>query len=615
MLTRRCPSVLEPLEDRRLLAAVLSVKIGSTAIASGSVYDAGVFAQGATASLHYDLKNTGDQPLVIDATDIESGSFAVTPDITGSTLNPGESTSLNLLLDTSVQGSFTPDGSTRNLIIAWTDQNDGSFNSVVSNVKFIVAPPSSSSPTGNLGTLSATNANFNGNVSYSDTIDGRGRTILRPQTDLVMMALPNPNNSVTFQFRADPLQPFLSAGNADVAGGRLQFKLVPDTNGNGKMELSERSAAINTWTLDLPTTTTPATTTKTVSLTNAPVGKYFIETRVDDLDDALIGFDQVYTVSWGMNAKALNAGNATVAVTSNGSAVANDAAVNLGSVNAGGTLTRTFTLKNNGAAPMTITGLSVSGTDFEVSEGLPATLAAGASNDFTVELADNSTAGAKAGVVTLTTNDPARPTFTINLAANVTSTPGGPGGGPQPVTVNGTTGNDVILISQAGSTLSVTVNGTKTDYNTAQMSKLIVLAGPGNDKLLGDETVSVILNMTGEGGDDTIVGGAGGDELSGANGKDRVFGGSGNDYLLGGAATDKLYGGAGNDTLSGAGGRDFLYGEAGSNYLIGGAGNDLLFAKGNNTGGAKDTLSGNAGTDLGDYDNDDVLAGLEGVIT
>jgi Ca2+-binding RTX toxin-like protein len=581
-------SWLDPLEARRLLAAYLSV-IGET-----SGFN---FAQGSNAVITVQLKNVAGfdvqlqnvSPAFTDACGVQFTS--------GVTLAPNETTTLKILPSTTAQGTV---GCQLNADLLFPTMGGG-VRQLLAQFQSTITPPTTVTPNLSLATLTASPQSVDGAVTYDERGDGTGGRIVRPRIDVVSFNVPFNRNDVAITFQ----RPQSTTNDA----GNIEFALYPDTDNDGTLSLAERASSLGTWSLSVPPASAnvpfPPRTDGSITLKKSAAARYFMEARMGFYSEKLGGY------SYTMSMAAADAGDPQASVTSNGSAVANNASVNLGSVNAGGTLTRKFTLKNTGPAAMTITSLTVTGTQFEIAEGLPATLAPGASNDFTVELA-SVTAGGKSGTVKVVTDDPATPTFTINLSATVT---GAPGGGPQPVTVNGTTGDDVVTIAQSGATLSVTLNGTKTDYDATKVSKLIVLAGPGNDKLLADATVSVVLNMTGEGGDDTLQGGVGNDELSGANGKDKVWGGAGNDYLLGGAATDKLYGEDGNDTLSGAGGRDFVYGGAGSNYLLGGAGNDLLYAKGNNTGGAKDTLSGNAGTDLGDYDNDDVLAGLEGVIS
>lgn len=58
---------------------------------------------------------------------------------------------------------------------------------------------------------------------------------------------------------------------------------------------------------------------------------------------------------------------------------------------------------------------------------------------------------------------------------------------------------------------------------------------------------------------------------------ENVNGGSGNDSITGNAANNTLLGKDGNDSLNGGGGADILWGGAGNNSFTGGTGNDLFY--------------------------------------
>jgi Ca2+-binding RTX toxin-like protein len=183
--------------------------------------------------------------------------------------------------------------------------------------------------------------------------------------------------------------------------------------------------------------------------------------------------------------------------------------------------------------------------------------------------------------------------------------------------LTGTTGNDVILLSQRSGKLIVTFNGEA--RSGAVPTSLFIDAAAGNDKVIADATVTMKLAVTGGGGNDTIVGGSGEDELSGANGKDRVFGGAGNDFVIGGAQPDSLWGEAGNDLLLGAGGNDRLTDVVGRDWFIGGNGNDTIIARdtASDTANDPDTVSGNAGFDRAQVDTGafpDTLASIEEIL-
>jgi serralysin len=112
---------------------------------------------------------------------------------------------------------------------------------------------------------------------------------------------------------------------------------------------------------------------------------------------------------------------------------------------------------------------------------------------------------------------------------------------------------------------------------------------------------TILENVIGGLGPDTILGNQVGNRLEGSQGKDSLFGGDGGDTLLGGSANDLLSGDEGRDTLLGGGGedtlkggnsKDRLFGENGDDVLKGNRGDDTLFG-----GAGNDTLSGNGGND------------------
>lgn len=99
--------------------------------------------------------------------------------------------------------------------------------------------------------------------------------------------------------------------------------------------------------------------------------------------------------------------------------------------------------------------------------------------------------------------------------------------------------------------------------------------------------------MSGNGGNDTLLGGPKNDTLHGGEGNDVLQGNAGNDYLNGGSGNDALVGGDGNDLLNSGYGNDSLLGGYGNDKLNGGDGNDFLIGESGN-----DTLTGGAGADI-----------------
>jgi hypothetical protein len=115
-------------------------------------------------------------------------------------------------------------------------------------------------------------------------------------------------------------------------------------------------------------------------------------------------------------------GNPEITVTRSGSNIADNqpGTVSFGSVvqgSAGPTIT--FTVKNDGVVPLTLSGLSVA-TGFSVTDGLVASLAPGASDNFTVRL-DTSVVGTKMGQISFNNNDPNENPFNFPISGTVTA--------------------------------------------------------------------------------------------------------------------------------------------------------------------------------------------------
>jgi Ca2+-binding RTX toxin-like protein len=164
----------------------------------------------------------------------------------------------------------------------------------------------------------------------------------------------------------------------------------------------------------------------------------------------------------------------------------------------------------------------------------------------------------------------------VNLVSPAVVTPG-------PV---GVPGNDVVLGSAAGTTISTGAGDDSAD------------GGGGNDLLL--------LGA----GNDCGQGGAGNDVAHGDDGNDAVYGDAG-PCVTGKASTsrlmaaisgnDRLFGDAGNDVLFGGPGADVLNGGSGKDRFVGGSGNDVIKARDHvrgekiNCGAGRDTVYADKG--------------------
>lgn len=228
-------------------------------------------------------------------------------------------------------------------------------------------------------------------------------------------------------------------------------------------------------------------------------------------------------------------------------------------------------------------------------------------------------------------------------------------GGPDVDLLVGGTGDDLYLVNAGDQVLENPSEGTDTVESTATRTlgenfenltlagPLAVINGTGNglgNVMIGNPQANL---LSGLGGVDTLSGLGGDDTLDGGGGADRMDGGTGNDtYVIdnagdvagetaagggvdgvisskthilganletltltgsggiagtGNAAANAMTGNAGGNRLAGLGGKDSLGGLAGNDTLDGGAGDDRMTG-----GGGKDILIGGAGKDVFDFD-------------
>lgn len=102
-------------------------------------------------------------------------------------------------------------------------------------------------------------------------------------------------------------------------------------------------------------------------------------------------------------------------------------------------------------------------------------------------------------------------------------------------------GNDTVILSASSWTSSANI---ETIYLIG--ASTLVTGNAGNELIVGNATASTLF---GNDGNDTLIGGAGVDSLFGQFGNDELRGGAGNDMLFGGFGNDQLIGGTGADTF------------------------------------------------------------------
>jgi Ca2+-binding RTX toxin-like protein len=131
------------------------------------------------------------------------------------------------------------------------------------------------------------------------------------------------------------------------------------------------------------------------------------------------------------------------------------------------------------------------------------------------------------------------------------------------VVVDGQGGNDLIY-AECNEWIAE-ISGSFNYGNANFIKPLDIRGNTGNDTLMGGDGADVIQGETdddeiwGMGGDDVLHGGYAGDDVSDSGGDDTLRGGSGDDYMYGGPGDDRFYSDDGtswNDHLDGGPGTD-----------------------------------------------------------
>ena len=150
------------------------------------------------------------------------------------------------------------------------------------------------------------------------------------------------------------------------------------------------------------------------------------------------------------------------------------------------------------------------------------------------------------------------------------------------LTLAGTDQKDaVVLTVNAEGMLDVKSGRDLFSYSVADLTKIVVNAGAGNDKITVRENEGPLLvDMVVDGGEgnDAIQTGSGNDIIDGGAGNDKCDGGAGDDVIFGGEGNDKLSGGDDNDQIDAGDGKDKIAGDGGDDNLDGGDGKDVVKA-------------------------------------
>lgn len=105
----------------------------------------------------------------------------------------------------------------------------------------------------------------------------------------------------------------------------------------------------------------------------------------------------------------------------NGQTLTKGQTVDFGSVVSGATaVSKTFTIRNDGLAPLTI-GTVTLPAGFALASTVPATIQPGDTATLVIQLDSSTGVGIKLGLVSIVTNDPNSPTYTLTLSGTVTA--------------------------------------------------------------------------------------------------------------------------------------------------------------------------------------------------
>jgi hypothetical protein len=176
---------------------------------------------------------------------------------------------------------------------------------------------------------------------------------------------------------------------------------------------------------------------------------------------------------------------------------------------------------------------------------------------------------------------------------------------PSDYYVNGTAGNDVIVVTSgnttpSGTSLSIDINNVTTTAILPVGKTLVISGFQGNNNITYNGKLNVIINPGF--GDNNVWGGDGNDTIYGGGGNDIISVGAGNDLIYANGQQEEVYGGTGNDTIYGGDGSDLLDGGSSNAVIYAGSGTDTLFAgDGKNVtlygGTGHDVLKAGSGTD------------------
>jgi hypothetical protein len=164
-----------------------------------------------------------------------------------------------------------------------------------------------------------------------------------------------------------------------------------------------------------------------------------------------------------------------------------------------------------------------------------------------------------------------------------------------------------VVLSADKSSVTATTGDQNQTFKFSQLKSLVLTGSTGDDYIYVDPGLNLPAQIKANGGNDTIWGGSGLDNIDGGNGNVQIHAhgvittGSGDDSVWGSNQGDTITAGSGTDLIVCGNGNNVVYGGSGHDTLIGGAGNDHIVAGSGTTviygGMGDDTLIGGIGHD------------------
>jgi hypothetical protein len=455
-------AAVEPLEVRRLLAAEISltselgpeITDGDTTPSLTDGTDYGDIPVATGRPLHnFVITNTSPTDTLTLSTLTVPAGFEVAKDLPAS-IGPGGIALFSIrLLDTAQQA--------RTGTVQFTTNVPGqeTFNFDVAG-EVVAATPAGADIHEDVPSFSDSAA-----VSQSEGTDPDGLPVSSVANRLLRFNIPA--GQANAQFTLD------STRTPSGATGDVQLVITKDADGDSALDLAELNAPVTTLTKSTPDGGAPADQTVVLD-----AGTYFAVLRVANFaTDPPAPAVPTVDVNYALNATLAAVQPPAVAVTFNGTAVADDdvtptagEGTDFGAVQVGdAAVERTFTVTNAGGQPLTLGGVTTTG-GYEVVTDLPDTLAPGGSTTFVVRLPSTAPIGAKNGTISFATNVPANNPYNFDVTGTVD-----PAGTPAPeidITLDG--GGGAVTDGQP----------TPVDFGTAGQggagnSRTFVITNPG----------------------------------------------------------------------------------------------------------------------------------------